>query len=102
VMTDQNARSGIKVTLPKGSAQDVAAKAKVMRVAVDPGHDGPRVLRRVPTGLSAPAIRGGTAGRHPPPPPPRPGPGSEPRARTERQCDTRTEIENRESGPARS
>jgi biopolymer transport protein ExbD len=35
-MTDQNARSGIKVTLPKGSAQDVAAKAKVMRVAVDP------------------------------------------------------------------
>ena len=36
VMTDQNARSGIKVTLPKGSAQDVTAKAKVMRVAVDP------------------------------------------------------------------
>jgi biopolymer transport protein ExbD len=36
VMTDQNARSGIKVTLPKGSAQDVAVKTKVLRVAVDP------------------------------------------------------------------
>jgi biopolymer transport protein ExbD len=36
VMTDQNARSGIKVTLPKGSAQDVTVKTKVLRVAVDP------------------------------------------------------------------
>lgn len=66
--------------------------------------DGPRVLRRVPTGLSAPAIRGATAGRLPPPAPaPRPRErAASPDRATVRHPNRESEIENRESGPARS